>query len=107
MHNGAFTNLEDAVRHHLNVIDSALDYNTAGQQLAADLRGPMGPIAPVLERVDPILASPIMLTDEQFGQLIAFVRDGLLDPRARPEHLRRLVPHSVPSGRPLLIFEFP
>jgi cytochrome c peroxidase len=107
MHNGAFTNLEDAVRHHLNVIDSALDYNTAGQQLAADLRGPMGPIAPVLERVDPILASPIMLTDEQFGQLIAFVRDGLLDPRARPEHLRRLVPRSVPSGRPLLIFEFP
>ncbi len=84
MHNGAFTSLEDAVRHHLNVVESALHYSPDSQNLAADLRGPMGPIDPVLARVDPILATPTTLTSEEFDQLIAFVRDGLLDARATP-----------------------
>jgi cytochrome c peroxidase len=106
MHNGAFTRLEDAVRHHLNVFDSALNYTPANQNLAGDLTGPTSPIAPVLARVDPILATPINLTSDQFRQLVAFVRYGLLDPRARPENLRKLVPKSVPSGRPTPTFEF-
>src|SRR3712207_8442318 len=38
MHNGAFTTVEAAVRHHLNVLTSARAYTPAGQQLAADLR---------------------------------------------------------------------
>lgn len=107
MHNGAFTRLEDAVRHHLDVFASARNYTPASQNLAADLAGPTGPIDPVLARVDPLLATPIPLTDEEFRQLVAFVRNGLLDPRARPENLAKLVPRSVPSGRPVLIFEFP
>jgi cytochrome c peroxidase len=107
MHNGAFTSLEAAIRHHLDVSASARRYTPAGQQLAADLRGPTGPIDPVLARVDPILATPITLTDEEFAQLVAFVRNGLLDPRAKPENLRKLVPRSVPSSRPVLTFEFP
>lgn len=107
MHNGAFTRLEDAVRHHLDVLTSARQYTPAGQQLAADLSGPPGPIEPVLARVDPILAAPITLTNAQIEQLVAFVRYGLLDPRAEPERLRRLIPRSVPSGRPVLIFENP
>jgi hypothetical protein len=37
---------------------------------------------------------------------VDFVRDGLLDKKAGPEHMRRLVPDSVPSGRPTLDFEF-
>jgi cytochrome c peroxidase len=106
MHNGSFTRLEDAVRHHLNVAASARQYTPARQQLAADLSGPAGPIDPVLARIDPILVTPIDPTNEQINQLVAFVRDGLLDPRAKPEHLRRLVPRSVPNGRPVLIFEF-
>jgi cytochrome c peroxidase len=107
MHNGAFTRLEDAVRHHLDVVASARNYSAARQHLAVDLRGPTGPIEPVLARVDPILATPIALTREQFDQLVAFLRYGLLDPRAKPERLRQLVPRSAPSGRPVLIFEFP
>jgi cytochrome c peroxidase len=107
MHNGAFTRLEDAIRHHLNVLRSARRYTPARQHLAADLSGPTGPIEPVLARVDPILATPIALTNDQIRQLIAFVRFGLLDPRAQPEHLRRLIPRSLPSGRPMFIFEFP
>jgi cytochrome c peroxidase len=106
MHNGAFRSLEDAVRHHLDVFDSALNYTTAAQQLAPDLTTSPDSIYPVLARLDPLLATPIMLTDDQFRQLVAFVRHGLLDPRARPENLRRLVPKAVPSGRPVLFFEF-
>ena len=105
MHNGAFTRLQDAVQHHLNVFDSALHYTEAS--LAADLAGPRGPMAPVLARVDPILAAPIHLSGEQFAQLVAFVRNGLLDARAKPENLLKLVPRSVPSGRPVMTFEFP
>ena len=107
MHNGAFTRLEDAIRHHLNVMDSATFYTPASQNLPADLSGPLGPMAPVLARLDPALATPIVLSESQFEQLLAFVRHGLLDPRATPDRLRRLVPHSVPSGRPMLVFEFP
>lgn len=107
MHNGAFTNLEDAIRHHLNVYDSALHYNPANQNLPEDLSGPLGPMDPVLARLDPALSTPIVLTESQFEQLVAFVRYGLLDPRATPDRLRRLVPHRVPSGRPVLVFEFP
>jgi cytochrome c peroxidase len=107
MHNGAFTRLEDAVRHHLDVFASARNYTPASQGLAADLSGPTGPIEPVLARVDPLLAQPIPLTDEEFRHLVAFVRNGLLDPRAKPENLRLLMPRVVPSRRPVLVFEFP
>jgi cytochrome c peroxidase len=107
MHNGAFTNLEDAVRHHLDAIGSASSYTPASQRLPPDLSGPLGPMDPVLARLDPALTTPTVLTEAQFEQLLAFVRDGLLDPRATPDHLRRLVPRSVPSGRPMLLFEFP
>jgi hypothetical protein len=46
----------------------------------------------VLARVDPILATPINLTDEEFSQLVDFVRNGLLDRRAKPENLRKMIP---------------
>ena len=104
-HNGAFTRLEDAVRHHLDVFTSARNYNPAAAGVAPDLTAPMGPAEPVLGRVDPILNTPINLTDQEFNQLVAFVRNGLLDQRARPQNLRKLIPRSVPSGFPVLRFE--
>ena len=100
-HNGAFTRLEDAIRHHLDVFASARNYSPSG--VAQDLRAPMGPIEPVLARVDPILATPIRLTDDEFTQLVDFVRYGLLDKRA--QRLDRLIPKSVPSGFPVLTFQ--
>lgn len=107
-HNGAFTRLEDAVRHHLDVVASVNNYDPAAAGVAPDLigLGQLGPMSPVLARLDPLSANPIHLTDEEFRQLVDFVRSGLLDPRARPEQLRKLVPRSVPSGRPVLSFEF-
>jgi cytochrome c peroxidase len=52
------------------------------------------------------VATPIKLAPVEFDDLLAFVRDALLDPRATPEKLRKLVPSEVPSGRPVLSFEF-
>ena len=104
-HNGAFTRLEDAIQHHLNVFVSALNYSPERAGVDADLMAPMGPIEPVLARVDPILASPIELSDDEFRQLVDFVRNGMLDPRAKPERLRRLIPKTVPSGFRVLQFQ--
>jgi cytochrome c peroxidase len=104
-HNGAFTRLEDAIRHHLDVFTSARNYNTEAAGLDDDLRAPMGPIEPVLSRVDLILATPINLSDDEFRWLVDFVRNGLLDRRAKPDQLNRLIPRAVPSGFPVLTFQ--
>ena len=104
-HNGAFTRLEDAIRHHLDVFASARQYNPGAAGIDPDLMAPMGPIEPVLTRVDPILATPIQLTDDEFQQLVDFVRNGLLDRRATPEVLKKRIPKSVPSGFPVLKFQ--
>src|SRR6186713_1610844 len=55
-HNGAFTRLEDAIRHHLNVFESASTYGAAAAGIDSDLRARLGPIQPVLDRLDPRLA---------------------------------------------------
>jgi hypothetical protein len=59
----------------------------------------------VLARLDPLVAAPINLSNGEFRQLIDFVRNGLLDPSARPENLRKLIPRRVPSGRPIQTFQ--
>ena len=104
-HNGAFTTIEEVVRHHLDPYTSCREYSPAG--LDADLRGAMGPVEPVLDVVDPLLKSPARLTDQEIGWLVEFLRDGLLDPRARYETLEHLIPRQVPSGRATLTFEDP
>ena len=104
-HNGAFVRLEDAIRHHLNVFKSAHSYDPVKAGVPADLTHSLGPIEPVLDRLDPLLRHPIELTPAEFNDLVTFVRDGLLDPRAKPENLCKLVPASVPSGFPVLKFQ--
>jgi cytochrome c peroxidase len=107
MHDGAFTTLRGAIRHHLDAVASARSYDPATQGLPADLRGPIGPTESMFARLDPLVAMPTLLTNTQLDDLVAFVRDGLLDPRALPERLMHLVPKTLPSGRPPLQFEFP
>jgi cytochrome c peroxidase len=104
-HNGCFTRLEDAVRYHLNAIGQGPGYNPTAAGVAPDLRGPTGPIAPVLARLDPLLVTPINLSNDQFGDLVDFLRNGLLDPKASPHDLRKLIPARVPSGRPIQLFQ--
>ena len=62
-------------------------YDPVAEGVATDLTQNTGPIAPVLQRIDPVLAQPTTLTDAQFPDLLAFLRDGLLDERALPENL--------------------
>ncbi len=103
MHNGAFTTLEDAIQHHLDVPGSVHAYSPATAGVAVDLRGPLGPMAPVLERLDPRMRGRIDLSAGEFRDLVQFVRTGLLDPRTA--RLPELIPTSVPSGKALQRFQ--
>ncbi len=90
MHNGAFTALDQAMRYHLDAVGSSTSYTP--EHLPADLRGPIGPLQPVLARLDPRLRASVTLSEAEF------------DPGARPESLRRLIPERLPSGRTPLLF---
>src|SRR5262245_61325418 len=50
MHNGAFVKLDDAIRYHLDAVRGSTTYTNA--QLPPDLRGPVSPLQPVLDRLD-------------------------------------------------------
>jgi cytochrome c peroxidase len=104
-HNGAFTRLKDAMRYHLDAPAFARRYDPAAAGVANDLRYRLGPIEPVLERIDSLLSNPPDLSPEEFENLVAFVGGGLLDPRARKQNLCKLAPASVPSGLPTMEFE--
>ena len=104
-HNGAFIRLEDAVRHHLNPSDSARRYNALLAGVPLDLSRRLGPAEPVLNSLDPLLRAPIDLRRAEYDDLVAFLREGLLDPRAKPNRLCALVPKAVPSGMPLQKFQ--
>ena len=106
MHDGAFTNLEATVRQHLDPRSAALAYDPVAEGLDPDLRGPIAPIEPILARLDPAVATTRSLSDQQIDALVSFLRDGLLDPRAKPHNLRRLIPDTLPSRREPLTFEF-
>jgi len=106
MRDGAYTSLRAAIVHHLDAVAALLAYDPSVQGLPQDLAGPIAPVAPLLAALDPRLGK-LSLSAQELDDLVSFVRDGLLDPRARPERLRGLVPARVPSGRPALRFEFP
>ena len=103
MHNGAFARLEDAIRYHLDARAGAATYSTA--RAPGRFAGPTGPLQPVLDRLDPLLGRAVNLSEAEFDWLVDFVRNGLLDPDARPQRLRRLIPEKLPSGRASLIFQ--
>ncbi len=101
-HNGAFGALEAAVQHHLDVLRSARNYRPTRNRLPPDLF--LGPIEPVIAAgIDPLLATPIQLTPEEFKDLVSFVGRALLDERVL--EFCKLVPKSAPSGLPMAHFE--
>ncbi len=104
-HNGAFTRLRDAVLHHVDAVGSAREYDAAAAGVDRDLRHRLGPIEPMLARLDPLLVQPPRLSTAELEDLVAFLRGGLLDRRAVPKRLCSLVPRRVPSGKPVLVFE--
>jgi len=94
-----------AIRHHLDAYTSARAYDARRFGVARDLQDRLGPVESMLARLDPLLAEPIALSAGEFEDLVRFVSEGLLDERARPQQLCRLVPAAVPSGRPLPRFQ--
>ena len=104
-HNGAFTRLDDAILHHLDVIASEHSYDAKRAGVAKDLRQRKGPLVSDSRDIDPLLQQPIRLEADDFRGLVDFVQSGLLDQRARPEALCRLVPAHLPSGMSPLKFE--
>ncbi len=97
MHNGAFNNLEDAVRHHLDPVRSALNYSP--RNLRPDLRkriqdAPAVQVA-ILKNLDPRLRSIRSLNDTEIEQVLAFLK-ALTDPAVWD--LADVAPYTVPSG---------
>jgi cytochrome c peroxidase len=103
-HNGAFTDLEDAIRHHLDAYSSAYHYDAVEAGVEDDLTHRLGPASPMLGRLDPLLQNGISLTDTEIADLVAFVRDALLDPGVLPANLCTFIPDEVPSGAELEVF---
>jgi len=103
-HNGAFTDLADAIRFHLNVVAGARTYDAARAGVPGDLAQRVGPPVPV-KLLDPGVRGGTPLSPQAIDDLAAFVRDALHDPRVNARTLCRLVPAAVPSGMPVLQFE--
>jgi cytochrome c peroxidase len=101
-HNGAFINLEDAIRFHLNVHEEGKKYDPIKAGVPDDLAHRLGPVVPK-RLLDPLVQSEIKLTDREVNDLVKFVRDGLLDKDAT--NLCHLIPRSVPSGLPVMVFQ--
>jgi cytochrome c peroxidase len=106
MHDGAFTSLRAAIRHHLDVHESVRSYDPVAQGVPNDLATSLAPVEPLLDALDPLLRDTIALSSGELDDLVAFVAEGLLDQRARPETLRSLVPKTLPSGHQPLTFQF-
>jgi len=104
-HNGAFTRLEDAVRHHLDPMASLRSYDAKRAGVAPDLAKRMAPIANVAASIDPLLRRPLQLSEQEFGDLVAFVRSGLLDENTLPAVACSHIPDALPSGMPLASFQ--
>ena len=101
-HNGAFGSIEAAIRHHVDVLASLAGYSPAAQGLPADLS--VGPSEPVLAAgLDPLVATPLDLTNKEIKSLARFVEQALLDERVLG--FCDLVPETVPSGLPVAVFE--
>jgi cytochrome c peroxidase len=100
MHNGAYVSLEAAARHHLNPREALQNYETS--QLAPELQSTcqddQSTIDLVLATLDPLVASPIQLSDGELADLMAFLH-ALTDPAA--VDLEADIPSSVPSGLPV------
>jgi len=100
MHDGAFTSLEAAVRHHLNAVDSLANYDASQlPPLFAETvdNDPDRNLART-EAIDSMLASPIGLTNAEFADLMAFLH-AMTDPSSL--NLAHTMPAEVPSGLPV------
>jgi cytochrome c peroxidase len=103
LHAGAYTRLEDAVRHHLDPVASLEGYDATSARLAPgpdvyDDWSVMEDAAKRARIADANALAPASLTDAQLEDLLAFLH-ALTDPASID--IRNDVPTRVPSGLPL------
>ena len=100
MHNGAYHDLEAAVRHHFNPTEALQNYDP--EHLSPELQETCqvddATIQAILETLDPLVIAPLELSDDQVDDLIAFLQS-LTSPSAMD--LSGDIPASVPSGLPV------
>jgi cytochrome c peroxidase len=100
MHNGAFTSLEETIRHHLNPAASLQDYDPA--QLMAELQDTCQDqpevLAMILATESDSASEQVQLSAAEMQDLLAFL-NALTAPSALD--LADTIPASVPSGLPV------
>lgn len=100
LHNGAFDELEEVVRHHVDPATSLQQYSE--DNLEPEVRGHFlddaDTISALLDTADERLAPAASLTEDNIADIMAFM-SALTDPASL--NLLELVPDSVPSGLPV------
>ncbi len=103
MHNGAYTQLEDAIRHHLDPAKAYAEYDLT--QIEPDMQAfGLNPAAPVFSSRNKVVLghdpgqTRIDHTDAQVADVVEFLK-ALTDPRMLESG--DLAPETVPSGLPL------
>jgi cytochrome c peroxidase len=104
MHNGAYTLLEDAIRHHTDPQTAYENYDIT--QIEPDMQAAQGlkPMGPVFDQRNPVVLGDgpgqtrIDLTEDQISDIVEFLKS-LTDPRML--QTASLAPTSVPSGLPV------
>lgn len=101
MHNGCYTDLEAALRHHLDPLAALHDFDT--EQLDPEFHNQVHDSDEVLSLVEETISEDILglpaLSDEEIDQLLAFL-EALSSPQSAG--LAAEIPDSVPSGLPLV-----
>lgn len=100
MHDGAYTVLELAVRHHLDAVQAWHRYDVAqvDPRLRATWRNDAQEEREMFANLDPLLRVPLRLSDQEIGDLLTFL-EALTDPAAF--RLEDFMPSRVPSGLPV------
>lgn len=101
MHDGAFTRVEDAVRHHLDPRGSLATYNPL--VLPDDLRDQVhhDQNEAIAAQIDPEVLPYRTITDEEIWQIVTFL-EALTSDTERGVAPEAGVPETVPSGLPVI-----
>ncbi|HLR32364.1 MAG TPA: cytochrome c peroxidase [Fodinibius sp.] len=102
MHNGAYSDLEQAIKHHLDPVTAIEEYDLS--QLEQSLQPTVliddNIREDIINSLDPMVSHSVELSDEEVNELMAFMRT-LTDPDAAAGSLSKHIPNSVPSGLPV------
>lgn len=101
MHNGAYDDLEEAIRHHLSPLRSLQDYpkDKLPKELQATYQDDEGVIRRITSKIDPLLNDPALQASEgELADVLAFMQ--ALSEESAIQQITK-APKHVPSGLPV------